>query len=250
MTLTRSMASLALAGSLCLLSMVGGGGCAERSLVAVRDTGDVYLSEKKYDAAIEQYQEYVNRSPGNAYVYYRLGQAYLGAGQTGLARENALVAHSLRVEDDAIFAGAADALYADKNYEQLNRLLRARTIDRGKMQDFLLLGKYSELQGDVDEAQRAYLTGAQVDGGNSWQPHLALAKLYKKVGDKRRYDRRLAMAFYAGPNEPAVIEEVRQSGAIPGPTFGIPPAEAGGGEPDAATLPARTAPLTPATGDK
>ena len=242
MTLHRSMVFLGLTGALLLAAS----GCAERSLVAVRDTGDVYLSEKNYDAAIAQYKEYIERSPGNAYVYYRLGQAYLGAGQTGLARENALIAHSLRVEDDAIFAGAADALYADKNYEQLNRLLRARTIDRGKPSDFLLLGKYSELQGDVDEAQRAYLTGAQVDNGNSWQPHLALAKLYRKVGDKRRYDRRLAMAYFAGPNEPEVLEEVRRSGAIPGPTYGIPPAEASGGEPDAAPLPART-PVPPAS---
>lgn len=209
-------------------------GCAERSLVAVRDSGDVYLSEKNYDAAIGEYKEYVDRSPGNAYVYYRLGQAYLGAGQTGLARENALIAHSLRVEDDAIFAAAAEALYADKNHDQLNRLLRARTIDRGKMSDFLLLGKYSELQGDVDEAQRAYLTGAQVDSGGSWQPHLALAKLYKKVGDKKRYVRRLAMAYYADPNEPEVVSEVKASGEIPGPTFGIPPAESVGGAPDAA----------------
>lgn len=214
-------------------------GCAQRSLVAVRDSGDTYLAEKNFDAAISEYNEYIERSPGNAYVYYRLGQAYLGAGQTGLARENALVAHSLRVEDDAIFAGAAEALYADKNYEQLNRLLRARTIDRGKMSDFLLLGSYSERQGDVDEAQRAYLTGAQVDMGNSWQPHLALARLYKKVGDKRRYTRRLAMAYYAGPNEPEVIEEVRNSGEIPGPTFGIPPAEATGQPADPVAIPAK-----------
>lgn len=206
-------------------SMLMLGACAERSLVAVRNSGDVYLQEKKYDLAIDEYKEYVDRAPGNPYVYYRLGQAYLGAGQTGMARENALLAHSIKVEDDAIFAGACEALFADKNHEQLNRLLRARTIDRGKMQDFLLLGKYSELQGDVDEAQRAYLTGAQVDAGNSWQPHLALAKLYKKVGDKKRYMRRLAMAYYAGPNEQEVMEEVKSSGAIAGPTFGVPPAE-------------------------
>lgn len=248
MTLSRTMIVVCLAGAACFAGTLGG--CAERSLVAVRDTGDVYLSEKKYDQAIEQYKEYIDRSPGNAYVYYRLGQAYLGKGETGLARENALVAHSLRVEDDTIFAGAAEALFADKNYEQLNRLLRARTIDRGKMADFLLLGKYSEMQGDVDEAQRAYLTAAQVDQGNSWQPHLALAKLYKKVGDKRRYERRLAMAYFAGPNEPDVGEEIRSSGMIAGPTFGIPPAEMNGSEPDAAPLPPRSTPAATAAPKK
>lgn len=213
------------------LGMAGGlSGCGGRSLTAVRESGDKHMAAKRFDAAIEDYKEYIERAPGqNARVYDSLSRAYLATEQTGLARENALLAYALKVEDDAIFAQACEALFRDGKFEQLNRLLRARTIDRGRMRDFLLLGTYSERQGDLDEAQRAYLTAAQVDldevGADkaSWQPHLALARLYMKVGDEPRMRERLQMAYYAGPNEPEVNRAVREAGEIPGPTFGRPP---------------------------
>jgi tetratricopeptide (TPR) repeat protein len=202
--------------------------CGTRSLVAVRESGRKAFERGDYQAAISEYKEYVDRSPGNALVYHDLGKSYLAAGETGMARENLLLAHSLRVEDDAIFKTTCEGLFQDKKLEELNRLLRARTVDRGRMQDFLLLGEFSERQGDVDEAQRAYLTAAQVDGGVRFEPHLALAQLYKRVGDRQRYLQRLSMAYWAGPNERAVVNEVKSASVIPGPTFGVTPPEAGG----------------------
>lgn len=195
-------------------------GCQSPSNVSLRERGDWELQQKHYPEAIDAYKQSLDIMPGHAETYSQLAKAYLATGETGLARENALLAHSLKVEDQEIFAGACEALYADKKFEQLNRLLRARTVDRGKTQDFLLLGEYSERKGDVDEAQRAYLTAAQIDANTTYQPHLALAKLYKKVGDTRRYQERLSMAYAIAPNEPDVLEAMKGSGLIPGPTLG------------------------------
>ena len=100
-----------------------------------------------------------------------------------------------------------------------------RTIDRGRMQDFMTLADYSLKEGDLDEAQRAYLTAAKIDGGMSSRPHLELARLYLKIGDRKRARERLGMAYYADPKDPEVIEEIRKSGETPGPTFAVVPPE-------------------------
>lgn len=215
-----------------LALLCGASGCAERSLLAVRESGDSHMEYKEYDAAIKDYEEYLQRAPGNAEVRSSLSKAYLATGQSGMAREQSLVAQAIRVEDDAIFATTANTLYQDKRFEELNKLLRQRTVDRGRMQDFLLLANYSEKQGDVDEAQRAFLTAAKVSGGARYEPHLGLARLYRQVGDKRRARERLAMAYFVAPNEQEVVEEVRKANEVPGPTFGVTPPELSNAEPN------------------
>jgi tetratricopeptide (TPR) repeat protein len=204
------------------------GGCQSRSLVAVRDAGDQHFRYGEYDAALADYTEYVDRNPGNAHVHHMMGNTYLKLNQTGMGCEQLKLAHTLRVEDDEIFASLCEGLYQDKKLDDLNRLLRGRTVDRGRMQDWALLAKYAEMQGDQDECQRAWLTAAQVDGGKSVVPQLALAKLYMKVGDKDRAKRRLAMAYYLDPNNAEIAKLARDMNEIPGPTYGIAPEESGG----------------------
>lgn len=208
-----------------LLGLVCVSGC-QRTVTAVEESGDKHMEYKEYSAAVKDYEEYIDRRPGNATVRAKLAEAYLAAGQTGMAAQQAQVAQAMRVEDDNVFAITAKALYDDKRFEELNKLLRQRCIDRGRMPDYMLLASYSVKEGDLDEAQRAYLTAAKVDGGTSFEPHLALAQLYGQIGDKKRARERLGMAYYIAPNEPRVIQAIRDAGEIPGPTFAIAPSEA------------------------
>ncbi len=213
--------------SACLmLVLLALGGCKTRSLVAVRESGDWWFKQGDYSAAKTEYLEYVERAPGNAHVHHMLGNSYVKLGETGLGREQLYVAHTLRVEDDRIFADLCEALYQDKKYDDLNRLLRSRTVDRGRMQDWALLATYADKLNDRDEAQRGWLTAAQVDGGRSVEPQLGLAKLYAKVGDRDRARQRLGMAYAIDPNNQEVVRMIRELGEIPGPTFAVPPAEA------------------------
>ena len=158
-----------------------------------------------------------------------LGNTYIKLGNPGLGKEHLLIANSLRLEDDKIFADTCEGLYADKKYDELNRLLRSRTIDRGRMQDYLLLAHYALLQGDKDEAQRALQTAAKVDHGMSVTPQLELAKLYASVGDQQRAIERVRMAYFCDPQNGEVIDLAQQLGQIPGPALGIPPVERSGG---------------------
>jgi tetratricopeptide (TPR) repeat protein len=214
------------AASLVLIALVASlGGCKTRSLVAVRESGDWYYKNGQYEQAEVEYKEYIQRAPGKAEVHQMLGNTYVKTGQTGMGREQLLLAHTLRMEDDQIFADMCEALYADKKYDDLNRELRQRTIDRGRMQDWALLATYSEKLGDRDEAQRAWLTAAQVDQGHSIDPQIGLARLYLQVGDMQRARKRAAMAYWISPGNPNVIALVKQVGEIPGPTLAMVPEE-------------------------
>lgn len=206
----------------CLLSA-----CAQRSLVAVRDSGDQHFRYGEYDAAMVDYDEYVDRNPGNAHVHQMMGNTLVKMGKPAHGCEQLKMAHTIRIEDDEIFADLCACLYADKKLDDLNRVLRERTIGRGRMQDWALLAEYSDKLGDQDEAQRAWLTAAHVDEGRSALPQLGLAKLYLKVGDKERARKRIAMAYYCDPTNGEVVALARQMNEIPGPTYGMMPEEAG-----------------------
>lgn len=220
MNLSRIACSLGVAAL-----VLAAGGCASRSLVALRDAGDQHYFYGQYPAALEDYKEYIDRNPGNAHVHHMLGNTYVKLGETGLGAEQLKLAHTLRLEDDEIFASMCEGLYADKKYDDLNRALRERTIDRGRMQDWALLAKYAERLGDQDEAQRAWLTAARVDGGMSAIPQLGLARLYAKVGDRARARQRIAMAYFCDPLNGEVVAVAKEMGEIPGPTFGVMPEE-------------------------
>ena len=211
--------------TLLLAAMTLGGCKMERSLLAVRQSGDAHFSRAEYNQAQADYEEYLDRSPARPEVHYMLGRTYLALGRTGQAREQLLLAYRLRPEDDEIFPYICEGLYADKQYEELNRLLRQRTIDRGRMQDWVLFAEYAQKQGDMDEAQHALLTAARVDNGQSVQPQLGLAKIYMAAGDKTRAIERLRMAYFVQPQNGEIAQLATSLGEIVGPSFGIPPAE-------------------------
>jgi len=216
---------LLLALSLVLMALNLGGCNMQRSLLAVRQSGDAHFARAEYTEAQYDYEEYLTRSPARPEVHYMLGRTYLAQGRTGPAREQLLLAYRLRPEDDDIFPNICEGLYADKQYDELNRLLRSRTIDRGRMQDWLLLAEYSQRQGDMDEAQRALLTAARVDNGQSVEPQLGLAKIYMAAGDNTRAIERLRMAYFVQPQNGEIATLATQMGEIVGPSFGIPPTE-------------------------
>lgn len=199
-------------------------GCG-RSLLAIREAGDRHYARGEYEEAEKDYLEYLDRSPGRPEVHHMLGRTYTAMGKTAQAREQLLLANTLRLEDDEILASTAEGLFQDKKYDELNRLLRARTVDRGRMEDYLLLARYAEKQGDKDVAQQALLTAARVDQGMRLAPQLELAKLYKSVGDRSRALERTRMAYFVDPLNGEVLQLVKEFNQIPGPALGLKPAE-------------------------
>ncbi|MBL8764366.1 MAG: hypothetical protein JNM07_08870 [Phycisphaerae bacterium] len=219
----------ALGGLVLLLSGcqegAGGMGGQARGLVGVRETGDRYYVTKDYQQALDNYQEYVDRAPGNPYVHAQMGRTYMALGQFPAACEQLRIAHSVDRRSDEITESLCEALLGAGQQEELYRLTRQIAEENQGVQDYFRLARFSMKMNDADEARRALLTAAKLDGGKTVRPQLALAEFYASVGDERNAVQRLRMAYFIEPGNARTNELIRTFGQVPGPTFGVPPQE-------------------------
>jgi tetratricopeptide (TPR) repeat protein len=119
----------------------------------------------------------------------------------------------------------AEALYQSKQNDELFRLLRSEAVESQNASDWIRLGQYAMKLGDKDTAKTALLSAVKVDGGRTWQPHVALYDYYRSMGQKGEAIERLRMAAFVAPNQPEVNRRIVESGAINGPTFPNMPVE-------------------------
>jgi len=218
-------------GALGVLAAVLGTGCSEvRPLHVVRDNADWAVREGKYDVAIADYSEYLERlpdgKPGDVVVRYDLGRAYLAAGECKKAMEHLSTCVDVRPENDEYAAALAESLFACNEADRLTLFLRRITSERGTPADFMLLGKYANKLGHPDEAIQALTTAARIDGGKTLAPQLALADFYGAVGDRANQTKRLRMALFISPGNEKVTTQLRALGEVIGPTLAMRPEEA------------------------
>jgi predicted Zn-dependent protease len=202
--------------------------CAQqRSLVAVRESGERAYAFEQYDQALADFQEYVDRFPGDPVGHYNLGRAYLKVtpARPVAAREQLLIAYSQRPTNDEYCEALCEAYAAAKQNEELYKLLRSRALDRQQVADYMRLARYARQLGDADEAKQALLTAARIDGGQSADLQLALADFYASVNDKAEAVRRLRMAFFLDPTNTTIQSRMQTMGVVAGPTFALRPDE-------------------------
>ena len=207
------------------------GACTQqRPLHVVRSDGDWAFAQGKYDTAITDYSEYLNRQPdgkpGEVSVRYDLGRAYLAAGDCKKAMENLTTCIDVRPNDDEYSATLAEAYFACNERDRLTLYLRKITSERGTPADYILLGKYANKLGHPDEAIQALKTAAKIDEGKTLAPQMALADFYGSVGDRANQVRRLRMALSVAPGNQQVIAELKRLGEVIGPTLAMKPEEA------------------------
>lgn len=225
MNSTRS--SRTVLGIGCLVAVACLSACSQqRSLLAVRESGDRNYTRGDYQAALTDYKEFTERLPGDPTGRYNLGRAYLAAGQPVHARENLFIAHSQRPDSDEYFDALCESLLAAGQHEELYRIARQRALDRQGVGDYLRVARYTQRIGDADQTEQALITAARLDGGSSASVQMALVDFYESIGDRERAMERLRMAYYLDAADPAVSRRIRGYGEIPGPTFGMRPAEA------------------------
>jgi tetratricopeptide (TPR) repeat protein len=228
-----------------LAILAGCSGTGQRPLHIVKERAAAYAEAKQYELAVENYAEYVERKPDDVPARFAYGKALMKAEQPKEAREQFKVVSDVMPDNDTYMNALAEALYASGETDELTQMLDRFARERGTQGDFLRKGMYAGKLGNVDEAQESLLTAATMDAGRSVEPQLALADLYRSVGDKPNEIRRLRMALYLDPMNVEVQKRVKELGEIPGPTFRIPPAEAPAGTAAPAARPApRTRPAT------
>jgi tetratricopeptide (TPR) repeat protein len=220
----QSKRSIAKYAALAVVVYLSGSGCqAERNLDLVREMGDRHYDRAEYNEALADYQEYIKRRPDGVDVRYSLAMTYLKSGQPQLAREQFYQCLAVHPDNQDYAKGLAEALLACNEREELITFLTREARDRGRPGDFLRLGHYELLLGNIDEAKLAMITAAKLDGGKSIEPQLELANLYHSVGDKQSELKRLRMALYIEPRNEEVRKRIRDLGEVPGPSYALVP---------------------------
>ncbi|MDX2147515.1 MAG: tetratricopeptide repeat protein [Planctomycetota bacterium] len=202
-------------------------GCGtQRPLHIVESSAKRHFDNRDYAAALADYQEYVDRKPGEVRVRYQLAQTYLELDQPAKAAEELTTVYNVDPLNDAYVDARAEALYRAGQRDRLVVFLQRQTAERGRVLDYLRLGKYQQLIGNADEARTALNIGAKIDRGQTIGPQMALADFYKAVGDRENELTRLRMAMYIEPMNQVVWERIRALGEVPGPSLALMPEEA------------------------
>lgn len=202
-------------------------GCSTaRPLPYVRDQGDKALDRENYTLARAEFEEVVSRDPTDWRSRVKLASALEQLHEYPMMREQMAVAYDLRPEDAEILSLYCESMRLAKDNDTLLRFLRDLSVSPGRVEDFLRLGWYASEIGDADEAERALLTGARLDRGQSVEPQMALASFYAKIGDDERALQRLRMALFLDPENESIRDAIRSYGEIPGPSYATVPTEA------------------------
>jgi predicted Zn-dependent protease len=213
--------------TLTTLLVLGAGCSAPRSLPAVKASGDRYFERKDFDSALTDYQEYVNRDPGDPSVRISLAKTLLVAHRPTEAVEHAQIAYDQRTTDEDAIETLAHSLLDAGRQDEMNRLLRGLAETRGHTGDYIRLGRYLHLSGDADGAELALKQAARLDSGRTIAPQMALADFYHDIHDKPNELKRLRMALFIEPHNETILKRLRELGEVPGPSLALQPEEWG-----------------------
>lgn len=201
-------------------------GCSStRPLPYVRTQGDKAMDRENYEAARIEFTEVVSRQPTDWRSRIKLATALEELGEYREMREQMAVAYDLRPEDRAVLDQYCESMLLVSDSDTLLRFLRDLSVSPGNVEDFIRLGYYAAQVGDIDEAERALLTGARLDRGQSVEPQMALATFYANLGDDTRALERLRMALFVDQGNEAIMDAIRSYGEIPGPSYAVVPTE-------------------------
>jgi len=219
----RTLAALVLSPALALTVLPACSG--QRAIHMVEASGDRAMERGDAVYAAAEYREVVERAPTRVEARIKYAQALLAANDYRLAREEFEKCYTLRPNDEEVIDGLASAMVGAGDSESAVRLLRTIAQDRGRVEDWMRLGRFYEKLNDADAAEQAYLTAARIDFGQSMGPQRALADLYRKVGKDSAALERYRMCLYLDPTSREVQNFIREFGEVPGPSFAQRPTE-------------------------
>ena len=224
---SAARSTLAAALTLAPALLVSVAGCADKKapLVLIRDRGDYFAETKQDERALEQYKMFLDRKPEDVEMRYKYANTLSRLGQKPEAREQFSQLVDVSPTDERFIDGYTQSLYEANALPELAAFLARMTTQRGSVMDFIRQGQYNEKAGDPDGAKAAFQQAAVLDGGRSNVPWVALADMYRGLGDKKNEKAMVERALYITPMDNALSKRYRELGGIPGPTAGVRPAE-------------------------
>lgn len=219
--------SLVAVASLSLAALLSLAGCAgQRPLYLLRADAMQCMKDGNYQAAEPDLKFYVEQRRDDYKTRFEYARCLLKLNRPTEARTHFAICADAEPQNDMYWDWLAQSMYEGGERASLTTFLEQRARGRGDVADWLRLAKFCQMQGNPDEAEQALLTAAKVDAGRSPSVQKTLADFYAGIGDRVNQVRRLRMAYYLDPKCQDYIDEIRRMGEIPGPSFGLAPAEA------------------------
>ncbi|MBL8761412.1 MAG: tetratricopeptide repeat protein [Phycisphaerae bacterium] len=194
----------------------------QRPIHAIRAAAEAAYDKGDYELARAEYEQLVERYPGDPTARYGLGMSCLKTSDPMKAREQLAIAYEVDPTRDEVIDAYCLALYEAKEQDTLMTFLRRLSLERGQINDFLRLGTYSAWIGNADEAVSAFKTAKRLDAGKSTRPLIAIADFYASVNDRPNQVKSLRQALSIDLRDAEVNRRIRDLGEIPGPSFAMP----------------------------
>lgn len=201
-------------------------GCSEhRATHMIEASAERAMDRGHYATAADEYGEVVHRNPGWWHTRLEYAKALLASGRPAAARAQLEVVYTHNPASPETLDLLATAMLQEGEIDDMTNLVRHRAEETNDVADWMRVGRFMTMAGDADEAERGYKRAAILDGGMSVEPQIALADLYRTVGDDDNALKRYRMVLFIEPDNEAAAEAIRGYNKIPGPTFALVPAE-------------------------
>ncbi len=219
----RCLASLTIV-SLAACLFAGLGGCVKgKSSEQLIADGDHAYRYGRYEEAAGDFQQVLDRYPGDVQANVGYARTQLALGNLDAARTALETAAVSKPEDFEISLLLAEVLFKQKDTTRLYQLLRDRAVEQGNAEAWIVMARYALELDDPDTAQVAVAAALEVSDDTSPEPYLLAAELAERVGDQKEALRRLRQAYGIAPNDPRIAAMLREYGEVPGPTIALPP---------------------------
>ncbi|MCA9297541.1 MAG: hypothetical protein KDA28_00660 [Phycisphaerales bacterium] len=214
---------------LCLCLSLTLAGCAkEKKITHARAAGNEAWGDGNYEAALVEYQTVVDLKPHDIVAHQRVGNTLMKLNRPEEARTHYEIIFDKDPENLEYLESLCQSMLQSGAHDELQLLLRERCEQYGTVEDYMRRGFYAFRVGDIDDAEQSLITAAQLDGGQTVGPQLALAEFYREVGDEKNEVYRLRCVLGIDDQDPDATERLRELKLIPGPSFAIVPPESGG----------------------
>ncbi|GAB4385838.1 MAG: hypothetical protein Kow0022_13210 [Phycisphaerales bacterium] len=203
------------------------GGCSKytRSLDMVRADANAAYAAGRYAVALADYQEYLDRKPGATDVRTRLGQTLLQLHRPAEAEVHFRAVYDVNPKDMNNARSLASAMIAGGRAGDGLDFFRTYLSQNPTSEGYFAMAELAMQAGLPDDAERALLVAARLDGQVSAEPHRRLARFYEDLGKEDLAIRRWRVVLHFNPADDEAQSHLRMLGQVPGPTFALSPAE-------------------------